>query len=81
MCSTSEAAPELQGFFCGEFSPPGDKKKGLANPTNGFLRIFLKIRHISRKKKLKVARFRQCVPLGRQIEAVFQKRCTNPPGQ
>jgi hypothetical protein len=34
MCSTAEATPELQGF-----SPPGDKKKGLANPTKGFLRF------------------------------------------
>jgi hypothetical protein len=47
-------------FFCGEFSPPGDpKKKGLANPTKGFLRIKKTIRHILRKKKLKVARFTQ----------------------
>jgi hypothetical protein len=25
--------------FFGEFSPLGDKEKGLANPTKGFLRI------------------------------------------
>jgi hypothetical protein len=25
--------------FLGEFSQPDDKKKGLANPTNGFLRF------------------------------------------
>jgi hypothetical protein len=54
-----------QEVFCGEFSPPGDRKKGLANPTNGFLRIFLK-NSPSRLKKLEVARFRQCVPLCRQ---------------
>jgi hypothetical protein len=42
------------------------KRRGLANPTKGFLRIFFKIRHISRKKKLEVARFSQCVSLGRQ---------------
>ncbi len=44
------------------------KKGGLANPTNGFLRVFFLIRHISRKKKLEIARFRfrQCVSLGRQ---------------
>jgi hypothetical protein len=36
------------------------KEKGLANPTKGFLRISKK------KKKLKVARFGQRVPLGRQ---------------
>jgi hypothetical protein len=29
-----------QGFLLfGEFSPLGDKEKGLANPTKGFLRI------------------------------------------
>jgi hypothetical protein len=53
-----------QEVFCGEFSAPGDKKKGLAYPTNGFLRI--KKFAISIKKKLEVARFRQYVPLGRQ---------------
>jgi hypothetical protein len=38
--------------FCGEFSPPGDqKKRGLANPTKGFLRIKKPICHILRKKK------------------------------
>ncbi len=37
-------------FFGGEFSPPSNKKKGLANPSKGFLRIFLKIA-ISREKK------------------------------
>jgi hypothetical protein len=26
-------------FFFGEFLQPGDKKKGLVNPTNGFLRL------------------------------------------
>jgi hypothetical protein len=56
----------IQGFFCGEFSPPGDKKKGLANPTKGFLRIFVQNSPYLEKKKLEVARFRQCVPLGRQ---------------
>jgi hypothetical protein len=29
-------------FFWGEFSQSGDKKKGLANPTKGFLRFFKK---------------------------------------
>jgi hypothetical protein len=43
------------------------KKKGLANPTKGILKFFYKKIAISRgKKRLKVARFRQCVPLGRQ---------------
>jgi len=55
-------------FFCGEFSPPGDpKKEGLANPIKGFFENLKKQIAISReKKRLEVARFRQCVPLGRQ---------------
>jgi hypothetical protein len=44
----------ILGFVFGEFSPPGDKKKGLANPTKGFFRILKKrIRHILRKKKVR----------------------------
>jgi hypothetical protein len=39
------------------------------------------IRHILSKKNLEVARFRQCVPVGRQNWAGFQKRSTSPPGQ
>jgi len=54
-------------FFGGEFSPPGDtKKKGWRIQQRDFLRIKKTFCHISRKKKLEVARFRQCVPLGRQ---------------
>jgi len=42
-------------FFCGEFSPLGDKKKGgTANPTKGFFKIKKKIRHVMRKKKKKL---------------------------
>jgi hypothetical protein len=37
--------------FCGEFSPPShQKKKGLANPTKGFLKVKFFLGHISRKK-------------------------------
>jgi hypothetical protein len=53
-------------FFRGEFLPPGDKTKGLANPTKGFLRIFKKHSPYLEEKKLEVARFSQCDPLGRQ---------------
>jgi hypothetical protein len=38
------------GFFCGNCFPSSDKKKGLVNPTKGFLRFFFLIRHISKKK-------------------------------
>jgi hypothetical protein len=63
--------PYNQGFvlFCGEFSPPGDKKnKGSWRiQQRNFLRdFFLKFAIFRGKKKLEVARFRQCVPLGRQ---------------
>ncbi len=52
----------LSGFVFGEFSPPGDKKKGLANPTKGFFRILKKEFAIFwEKKKLEIVRFRQCV--------------------
>jgi hypothetical protein len=37
-------------LFCGEFSPLGNKKKGLANLTKENLGISTKIRHILRKK-------------------------------
>jgi hypothetical protein len=30
-----------QEFFLCPLLPPGDKKKGLANSTNGFLKMFL----------------------------------------
>jgi hypothetical protein len=36
------------------------------DPTKGFLRIFLQNSPYLEKKKLEVARFRQCVSLGRQ---------------
>jgi hypothetical protein len=57
------------------------KKNRLAYPTKGFLRLKKRIAISREKKKLEVARFRQCVPLGRQIYAGFQKEITSPPGQ
>jgi hypothetical protein len=68
-------------FFVANFRHLATKKKGLANPTNGFLRISLKNSPYLEKKKLEVARFRQCVSLGRQNQAGFQKRSTSSPGQ
>jgi hypothetical protein len=41
-------------FFCGEFPSPADKKRRvgrLANPTNGFLRMFFKKFTISQEKE------------------------------
>ncbi len=40
-------------FFFGEFLQSGDKKNGLVNPTNGFLRFKKKIITISWQKKLR----------------------------
>jgi hypothetical protein len=59
---------EVSVFFVfGEFSQPGDrKKKGLANPTKGFLRFKKNNSPYLGQKNLEVARFRQCVPVGRQ---------------
>jgi hypothetical protein len=56
-----------QGFsFCGKFSPPGDKKKRAGESNKGnFENLKTKLPYLE-KKKLDIARFRQCVPLGRQ---------------
>jgi hypothetical protein len=40
-------------FFCGEISPPGDNKKGLANSTKGFWRIFIKKSPYLENKKVR----------------------------
>jgi hypothetical protein len=42
-----------QGFFFGRIFATWRPKKGLANPTKGFLRIKKRNRHISRKKKVR----------------------------
>jgi hypothetical protein len=39
-----------QGFFGGEFLPPSDKKQGLVNPTNEFLRLNFFFGHILKKR-------------------------------
>jgi hypothetical protein len=45
---------------------PGDKKKGLANPTKGFLNFKKKHLPYLDLKNLEVARIRQCVSAGHQ---------------
>jgi hypothetical protein len=59
------------GEFFSTWRQKKKKKKGLANPTKGiFLRHFEKKNSPyldPKKKNLEVARFRQCVPVGRQI--------------
>jgi hypothetical protein len=52
-------------LFFNEFSEPGDKKKGLPNPTKGLLRILKKNRHTLRKKTQKSTDLDR-VPVGRQ---------------
>jgi hypothetical protein len=42
------------------------ENRGLANPTKGFLRFFLKTSPYLDQKNLEVAKFRQGVPVGRQ---------------
>jgi hypothetical protein len=43
---------QISFFFCGEFSPLGNKKKrGLTNLTKEILKVFFLNRHILRKKK------------------------------
>jgi hypothetical protein len=64
-----------QGFFGGEFSPLGNKKWA-SKSNRGILENFFKNSPYLKKKKLEVARFRQCVPpLG------CQKISTSPIGQ
>ncbi len=70
----------FQGFFCGEFLSHGDRKKGLMNPTKGFLRFFIKQLPYIDKTNLEVARFSQCVPVSRLNKVGFQKRLTSSPG-
>jgi hypothetical protein len=41
----------IREFFCGKFSPHGNNKKGLANPTKGFLRFFFFLPYLEGKKK------------------------------
>jgi hypothetical protein len=56
----------VQCFFLGEFSQPGDKKKGgWQIQQRDFQDLKKTIRHILAKKNLKIAIFRQCVPVGR----------------
>jgi len=59
-----------QVFFFGEFSQPGDKKKGggrgAGESNKGIFEIFLTNSPYLDQKNLEVARFRQCVPAGRQ---------------
>jgi hypothetical protein len=69
-----------QRFYLDEFSPLGDKKKGLTNLTKGILEFVWKNGDILRKKK-QVARFRQCVIVGRQNWAGFPKKSNCPPRQ
>ncbi len=68
-------------YFVANFRHPATNKR--ANESHkGIFEDLKKQIAISRKKKrLKVARFRQCVSLGRQNWAGFQKRSTSPPGQ
>jgi len=40
-------------FFCGKFLPPGNKKKGLANLTKGFLRLKNKNSPYLEKKRVR----------------------------
>jgi hypothetical protein len=53
-------------FFCGEFSPHGNKKNRAGKSNKGIFEKFKNNSPYLGEKKLEVARFRQCVPLGRQ---------------
>jgi len=51
--------------FLASFRNLATNKKGLMNPTKGFLRFFIKQLPYIDKTNLEVARFSQCVPVGR----------------
>jgi hypothetical protein len=55
-------------FFCGEFSPLGDKEKGGAGESNKgkIWGIVFQNSPYFEEKRLEVARFRQCVTIRRQ---------------
>jgi len=53
-------------FFVVNFCQLATKKRGLANPTKGFLKIKKKNSPYHEEKKLEVDKFKQCVPLGCQ---------------
>jgi hypothetical protein len=52
--------------FLAKFRTLARKKRTLANPTKGFLEFLRKKSPYLEEKKLKVAIFRQCPPVGRQ---------------
>jgi hypothetical protein len=68
-------------FIWGKFFQFGDKEKGLQIQQMDFWKKIKNICHILRKKKKKVARFRQCVLVGRKNNARFPKKSTCPPKQ
>jgi hypothetical protein len=53
-------------FFSANFRNLRPKQKGLPSPTKVFLRFFKTNSPYLDKKNLEVARFRQCVSVGRQ---------------
>jgi hypothetical protein len=53
-------------FFLANFHHLATKKKGAGESNKGISENFLK-KYLEEKKELEVARFIQCVPLGRQI--------------
>jgi hypothetical protein len=58
--------------FSDEFLQPGDKKKA-GESNKGIFRISKTNSPYLDQNKLEAARFRQCVPVGRQNWAGFQK--------
>jgi len=53
-------------FFVANFRHLATRKNRAGESNKGIFENFFLNRHISRKTKLEVARFRHCVPLGRQ---------------
>jgi hypothetical protein len=69
-----------QCFFLANFRNLATKKKA-GESNKGILKILKNNSPYLDQNQLEVARFRQCVPAGRQNQPGLQKRSTSPPRQ
>jgi hypothetical protein len=68
-------------FLCGEFSPLGNKRKGLANPVKGILGFFFEKSPYSDQKKDRSSQIEiVCSYRSPELSRV-KKKITCPPGQ
>ncbi len=70
-----------QGLFLANFRHLETRKKCCRIQQRDFLEFFKRIRHILRKKKLEIVRFRQCVFSRSPEPGRIPKKSSSPPGQ